>query len=108
MEANKLRGHLDLVLLATLEGGPLYGLKIIEDVQTRTGGAFSFKEGTLYPALHRLEKQKLIAASSQPSDIGGPPRKVYRLTESGEKRLREEQIGWRTFSKAMQPFGGSA
>ncbi|WP_241191099.1 PadR family transcriptional regulator [Deinococcus psychrotolerans] len=106
MDTNKLRGHLDLVLLATLEGGPLYGLKIIQEVQGRTEGAFSFKEGTLYPALHRLEKQKLIAASQQPSDIGGPPRKVYRLTESGEKRLREEQTGWRTFAKAMQPFGG--
>ena len=108
MDADKLRGHLDLILLATLEGEPLYGLKIIQEVQARTGGAFSFKEGTLYPALHRLEKQKLIAASAQPSDIGGPPRKVYRLTESGEKRLREEQTGWRTFSKAMQTFGGSA
>lgn len=107
MDANKLRGHLDLVLLATLESGPLYGLKIIQEVQTRTGGAFSFKEGTLYPALHRLEKQKLIAASQQPSDIGGPPRRVYCLTESGEKRLREEQTEWRSFSKAMQSFGGA-
>lgn len=106
MDADKLRGHLDLILLATLEGGPLYGLKIIQGVQARTGGAFSFKEGTLYPALHRLEKQKLIVPSQQPSDIGGPPRKVYRLTDSGEKRLREEQTKWRTFSKAMQSFGG--
>ena len=108
MNADKLRGHLDLILLATLESGPLYGLKIIEDVQARTGGAFSFKEGTLYPALHRLEKQKLIAASAQASDIGGPPRKVYRLTEGGEKRLREEQAQWRSFSSAMRPFGGNA
>ncbi len=107
MDADKLRGHLDLILLATLESGPLYGLKIIQEVHTRTGGAFSFKEGTLYPALHRLEKQKLIAASAQPSDIGGPPRKVYRLTESGRKRLREEQTQWRSFSSAMRTFGGS-
>ncbi|WP_161880480.1 PadR family transcriptional regulator [Deinococcus alpinitundrae] len=108
MAADKLRGHIDLILLTTLEGGPLYGLKIIQEVQARNGGAFFFKEGTLYPALHRLEKQKLIAVSAQLSDMGGPPRKVYRLTESGEKRLREEQTGWRSFSNAMQTFGGSA
>lgn len=108
MDANVLRGHLDLILLATLEDGPLYGLRIIQQVQAQTQGAFSFKEGTVYPALHRLEKQKLIAAQIQPSDVGGPPRKVYRLTESGEKRLREEQTKWRSFSQAMQPFGGKA
>lgn len=56
MDAQQLKGHLDLLLLAALERGPSYGGQIIADVQAATGGYFSLREGTLYPALHRLEK----------------------------------------------------
>ncbi len=85
INGNLLRGTLDFLLLASLETEPLYGLRIIQEVQGKTDGHFHFKEGTLYPALHRLEKRSLIVAEVRPSDSGGPPRKYYELTESGRK-----------------------
>ena len=75
MDANLLRGNLDLILLTILEDGAKYGLEIISGANTRTDGYFSFKEGSLYPALHRLEKAKLIRGSFAPSDLGGPRRR---------------------------------
>ncbi len=108
MNGDTLRGHLDLILLATLEGGPLYGVRLIQDVEQRTDGHFRFKEGTLYPALHRLEKAGLITAQLQPSDIGGPPRKYYSLTERGRDDLKRRQKDWQDFSRAMRAFGGEA
>lgn len=108
MDANTIRGHLDLILLATLEAGPLYGVRIIQEVEARTGGHFRFKEGTLYPALHRLERAGLVAGETQKSDLGGPPRKYYRLTERGRADLARRQREWQAFRRAMQPFGGEA
>lgn len=106
MDANMLRGHLDLILLSCLQREPLYGLRIIQTVQEQTGGAFQFKEGTLYPALHRLEKQGLIGSEFRPSDAGGPPRRYYTLTLAGGRSLSQKQSEWQAFSRAMRPFGG--
>ncbi len=108
MDSNTLRGHLDLILLASLEHNPLYGVQLIQHVHTLTGGHFQFKEGTLYPALHRLEKQGLLTAEVQPSPTGGPPRKYYHLTPAGRTDLARRQQEWQAFFTAMQPFGGLA
>ncbi|PTA67882.1 PadR family transcriptional regulator [Deinococcus arcticus] len=104
LDGNLLRGSLEFLLLASLEGGALYGLRIIQDVQNRTGGHFSFKEGTLYPALHRLEKRGLIRAEVQPSDVGGPPRKYYHLTDSGVRELSRQRDAQRAHAAALRPF----
>lgn len=106
MEANNLRGHLDLILLATLQNEPLYGVRIIQDANTRTEGYFQFKEGTLYPALHRLEKQGLIQGEFRANSNGGPPRKYYKLTSKGQQELDRKQRDWQAFTRAMQPYGG--
>ena len=103
-DAQLLRGTLDFLLLASLEDGPLYGLRIIQDVQVKTDGHFSFKEGTLYPALHRLEARGLIAAEARPSDAGGPPRKYYELTENGKKELIRQREAQRAHARALVPF----
>ncbi len=103
-EGQLLRGTLEFLLLASLEGGPLYGLRIIQDVQDRTGGHFSFKEGTLYPALHRLEGRGLITGTMRPSDAGGPPRKYYELTESGKTELARQREAQRAHARALAPF----
>lgn len=103
-DGNLLRGTLDFLLLASLEGGPLYGLRIIQDVQAKTGGHFSFKEGTLYPALHRLEGRGLIVGEKRPSDVGGPPRKYYELTESGRTELARQREAQRAHARALAPF----
>lgn len=104
MDGNLLRGTLDFLLLASLEDGPLYGLRIIQDVQAKTEGHFNFKEGTLYPALHRLEQRGLIAAEKRPSDAGGPPRKYYELTESGKTELARQREQQRAHARALAPY----
>lgn len=101
---NLLRGTLDFLLLASLEHGPLYGLRIIQDVQDRSGGHFSFKEGTLYPALHRLERQGWLAAEAQASTTGGPPRKVYHLTPRGREELHRQREAQRAHATALRPY----
>ncbi|GHG32353.1 PadR family transcriptional regulator [Deinococcus indicus] len=103
-DGNLLRGTLDFLLLASLEHGPLYGLRIIQDVQQRTGGHFNFKEGTLYPALHRLEKRNLIQGETRPSDTGGPPRKYYHLTPTGQTELTRQREEQRAHARALRPY----
>ncbi|MGM9321521.1 PadR family transcriptional regulator [Deinococcus aquaticus] len=103
-DGNLLRGTLDFLLLASLEHGPLYGLRIIQDVQHRTSGHFNFKEGTLYPALHRLEKRNLIRAETRPSDTGGPPRKYYHLTDTGHTELTRQRNEQRAHASALRPY----
>lgn len=103
-KGNQLRGTLDFLLLATLRQGPLYGLRIIQQLHDTTGGYFEFKEGTVYPALHRLEKRGLIRAELQPSDVGGPPRKYYGLTTNGHTELRQQQRDHRAYAGALQPY----
>lgn len=107
MNTNLLRGNLDLVLLAILEDGPKYGLEIISEANTRTDGYFTFKEGSLYPALHRLEKAKLVTAEFSPSDRGGPRRRYYRLTQAGLAQLKEKRREWDVFIGAMDAFRGA-
>ena len=102
--AQLLRGTLDFLLLASLEAGPLYGLRIIQDVQAKTEGHFRFKEGTLYPALHRLEGRGLISAQTRPSDAGGPPRKYYELTEPGQHELARQREQQRAHARALAPY----
>lgn len=108
LDPNALRAHLDLILLGTLERGPLYGLRIIGQVEEETNGAFRFREGTLYPALHRLEKRRLIRGSVVPSDAGGPPRKEYALTTEGSRELARLREGYRALTEALRPYGEPA
>jgi PadR family transcriptional regulator, regulatory protein PadR len=93
MDSNLLRGSLDLILLAILEDEPKYGLEIINE---------EFKEGSLYPALHRLEKAKFLKAEFAPSDAGGPRRRYYRLTEKGLKELAAKREAFETFDGAVR------
>lgn len=109
MDAQQLKGHLDLLLLATLEGGPRYGGQIIADVQAATDGYFNLREGTLYPALHRLEKNGFIRGEFQQLPRGGSPVKVYTLTPSGQAELKEQRERYQRFSSAVRGvIGGKA
>jgi PadR family transcriptional regulator, regulatory protein PadR len=100
------RIDLDLVLLATLETGALYGLEIIKEVNTRTSGALEFKEGSLYPALHRLVKANWVETTWQPSTSGGPPRKYYQLTESGTRTFQQKKKEWQQTRNALDALMG--
>ena len=99
MIGEALKGHLDLLLLAVLEGGPAHGYAIIETLRRRSGGTFDLPEGTIYPALHRLEENGLLA--SEWSDAQGRRKRIYRLTPDGEQALIRRQSEWRKFALAI-------
>lgn len=101
-DKNLLRGNLDLILLSILEDGSKYGLQIIQEAGLRTNGYLEFKEGSLYPALHRLEKAKLIRAEFRPSDTGGPRRRYYQLSEAGQKKLLSKRAEFDTFNQKIK------
>jgi transcriptional regulator len=93
MKADALRGHLDALILATVETGALHGYAIAESLAARSDGALDVATGTLYPALRRLETAGLL--SSAWSTVGGRKRRTYRLTASGRKALARERSAWR-------------
>lgn len=99
VRAEALKGHLDALILAVLEDGPLHGYAIIEHLKRRSGGELSLPEGTVYPALHRLESVGLLSSSW--SD-GGRRRRVYRLTRSGQRELVARRGEWKSFTAAIE------
>jgi PadR family transcriptional regulator, regulatory protein PadR len=99
MRAETLKGHLDGILLAVLEPAPLHGYAIMEALRVRSGGQVDLPTGTLYPALHRLERAGLVAANW--SQAGGRRRRVYELTPAGTRALDAERGTWRDFSAAV-------
>lgn len=94
-----MKGHLEMLLLATLESGPAHGYGVIDDLKRRSEGAFDLQEGTIYPALHRLEHEGMV--ESEWSIENGRRRRVYRLTRKGRRTLKEKTSAWRSFSQAM-------
>jgi PadR family transcriptional regulator PadR len=94
-----LRGHLDSLLLAVISERPAHGYAVIEALRERSDGAFALAEGTVYPALHRLERDGLL--SSRWSSEPGRPRRVYALTRRGEGALSGHRGTWRSFSGAV-------
>ena len=99
MRAETLKGHLDSLILAVLAAEPAHGYVVIEELKRRSGGTFSLPEGTVYPALHRLERAGLL--SSGWSDANGRRRRVYRLTRRGRTRLDASRSEWRDFARAV-------
>lgn len=99
MRAETLKGHLDGILLAALEPGPRHGYAIMEELRLRSEGQVDLPTGTVYPALHRLERAGLIQANW--STEGGRRRRVYELTPAGRRALDTERGTWRDFSAAV-------
>jgi PadR family transcriptional regulator len=100
MNAEMLKGHLDNILLAAIEREPVHGYAIIEAIRSRSGGSFDLPEGTIYPALHRLELAGLVESSWQNPE-GKRRRRVYALTDKGIRALAERRGGWRRFADAV-------
>jgi transcriptional regulator len=95
-----LQGTLDLLILQTLQWGPQHGYGISQAIRTNSLDAFQVDTGSLYPALHRLARQKLIAASWKTSDNRQRIR-VYRLTKRGRDELASGRSRWERFVEAM-------
>jgi len=94
-----VRGHLDVMLLSVLADGPAHGYAVSEQLRARSGGVFSLPEGTIYPALHRLEQEGLL--SSGWAVVGGRRRRVYQLTRQGRAQVVQRQRAWGTFASAV-------
>jgi len=95
-----VKGHVDLLLLSVLEGGPAHGYGLVETLRERSEGAFDLAEGTVYPSLYRLERRRLV--TSRWETAGGRRRRVYRLTDGGREALERQRSEWRTFAQAME------
>jgi PadR family transcriptional regulator PadR len=106
MTGQALKGHLDLLVLAVLADGAKHGYAVIEALKVRSGDTFDLPEGTVYPALHRLEKAGYLA--SDWSVVAGRRRRTYRLTERGTGALAEKRTGWEQFTAAVtEVLGGT-
>lgn len=99
MRAEALKGHLDGLLLAALEGGPLHGYGVIERLRTGSTGHIDLPTGTVYPALHRLERAGLVRSTW--SEASGRRRRSYQLTAAGVDALESTRTGWEEFSAAV-------
>jgi PadR family transcriptional regulator len=94
-----LKGHLELLVLTALRAGSAHGYGIIREIGRRSAGELDLQEGTIYPALHRLEKIGYVTSSWR--EVGGRKRRVYRLSRKGLAALAEQERDWRRFERAM-------
>lgn len=99
MRSEALKGHLDALLLAVLEAGPMHGYAVIEALRSRSDGTFDLPTGTIYPALHRLERAGFVHSSWKV--VTGRRRRDYELTASGRQALKSERAVWVQFSTAV-------
>ncbi|MCG8455560.1 MAG: PadR family transcriptional regulator [Holophagales bacterium] len=95
-----LRGTLDSLVLKTLSWGPLHGYGIARWLEQRTDDEISIEEGSLYPALYRLEGRGWLSSEWGTSELGRRA-KYYRLTDDGRAQLARETEAWRAFSRAV-------
>lgn len=105
MNNEPLKGHLDLLLLAIVADKPLHGYAVIEKLRAQTDGLFDLPEGTIYPALHRLEEQGLL--KSRWMAVKPRRRRVYEITVKGEGALAKRRAEWKLFSKAINTAVGA-
>lgn len=94
-----IKGHLDPLLMAIVEREPLHGYAIIDELRRRSRGEFDLPEGTVYPALHRLERAGALTSSW--AEGAGRRRRVYRLTRKGRRALQASRDEWKGFSSAV-------
>lgn len=97
-------GHVVLLLLSVLRREPAHGYRIVERLNEQGEGAFELAEGTVYPALYRLERKGLVRSSWQ--EVSGRRRRVYRLTRRGQAELDQQAAAWRTFARAVEAVLG--
>jgi len=100
-----LDGHVETLMLAILESQPDYAYSIVKVLEERSQGILQLEEGTVYAALHRLQKKNLLSARSSTAE-NGRSRKYYRLTRKGHRALEAGRQQWRILSAAMKTVTG--
>lgn len=99
MLRERMKGNLDLLLLAVLAAAPTYGYELAQRLRQHSDGAFDLPEGTIYPALYRLEKRGWVSSSWEL--VEGRRRRIYALTSSGRHELTAQRREWATFTTGM-------
>ena len=99
-----VRGNLDMMILAVLANAPAHGYAQIEALRSRSGGLFDIAEGTLYPALHKLEAARVVR--SRWEQVNGRKRRVYSITASGQRALAERHSQWAAVRDAIDAVMG--
>ncbi|HEY1601153.1 MAG TPA: helix-turn-helix transcriptional regulator [Pirellulales bacterium] len=99
MENKLITGTVEMLMLEVISNGRSYGYEIVQTVLSRSGGRFELKEGSLYPALHRLERQKLLSASW--AEFEGRRRKYYDITPAGRSWLVARRQDWQAFASGV-------
>lgn len=99
MDSKLFSGTLEMLILEVISAGPNYGYEIAQQVVNRSGKRFELKEGSLYPALHRMQRQKMLAHEWREAD--GRRRKYYKLTAVGKKALAKKKTEWQEFSRGI-------
>src|SRR5215469_3732391 len=99
INGDKLRGHLETLILSTLERGEAHGLEILRRLDEAGCGLLHLKEGSLYPALYRLEGAGNVEAAWEAESHGrrGARRRIYRLTRKGKQHLEQGRADWQRF-----------
>jgi len=100
------KGTLPTLILEVLAQEPSHGYRIAQRIKERSDGVLDFKEGTLYPALHKLQNESLV--ESYEGVEGGRTRRYYRITQSGRKVLNKDRAEWRQLSRAVSIILGEA
>jgi PadR family transcriptional regulator, regulatory protein PadR len=100
MRREALKGHLDMLLLAVLQSTPGHGYAVIQRLAAASGGAFDLPEGTIYPALYRLERRGFL--ESREVEFEGRRRRVYEITAAGRESLVTHVDEWRSFSLSIR------
>ena len=100
---NQLRGHLETMILSVLDGQEAHGFEVLRRLESAGCGALKLKEGSLYPALYRLENDGLVKARWEEGDSGrrGPRRRLYQLTRKGRKQLQTGREQWSRFASII-------
>ena len=105
-DSELLRGNVPTLVLSALAAGPQHGYAIAQGINKRTNNSLKFKQGTLYPVLHTLERDGLVSGEWQ-HEAGERPRLVYAITEAGRAELARRVESWKTFARAMDTMIGA-
>ena len=109
INGDKLRGHLEAMILSTLERGEAHGLEILHRLEESGCGMLRLKEGSLYPALYRLESAGEVLAvwEEEPHGRRGARRRIYRLTSKGKRELSKGRTEWQQFVQVLGAILGA-
>ena len=104
-DSELLRGNVPTLVLSALAAGPQHGYAIAQGINKRTGDSLKFKQGTLYPVLHALERDGFVSGEWR-HETGERPRLIYAITEAGRAELARRVDAWKTFARAMDTIIG--